>query len=115
MANLYGQLDLSKLGDFVRQNPEAVKVVTFKDGTTHKMLNVSISERRQVDNFGNDHYIKIYVPKEQIKQGVNYFIADIKSRTQANTQQQTQQQAPLPQTPEQQEQLPQQQEQPLPF
>lgn len=93
MSNLYGSIDLTILGNIVRQHPSLVREVTFKDGSNHKFLQIDVSERRQPSEKGNTHYIKATCKKDQQMQGVNYFIADLKPSTYGN---QPQQAAPLP-------------------
>ena len=48
----YGQLDLTKLGDIARKNPELVKKVQFRDGREHQLLNVSILAKDEPDQYG---------------------------------------------------------------
>lgn len=90
MSNLYGSIDLTILGNIVRQHPSLVREVTFKDGTNHKFLQIDVSERRQPSEKGNTHYIKATCKKDQQMQGVNYFIADLKPSTYGNQPQQAQ-------------------------
>jgi predicted RNA-binding protein YlxR (DUF448 family) len=89
MENLYGEIDLTLLGQIVRQHPEAVRKVTFKNGTTHQFLSINVNARQQTDQYGRTHFIKAGIKKVEQKQDVNYFIADLKP---SNSQQQTQQQ-----------------------
>lgn len=96
MENLYGELDLTLLGQIVRQHPEAVKKVTFKDGTTHQLLNINVYARQQVDQYGRTHYIKAGIKKAEQKQDANYYIADLKPSN-SNQQQAQPQQATIPQ------------------
>lgn len=77
MSNLYGSIDLTILGNIVRQHPSLVREVQFKDGI-HKMLNIDVNERKQPSDKGATHYIKASCKKEQQVQGVNYFVADLK-------------------------------------
>ena len=94
MENLYGNLDLTVLGNLVRQHPELVREVDFKDGK-HKLLNIDVYQKQQEDQYGNVATIKATCKKEQQKQGVNYYLANLKvSQYQNNSQQQTQQPAP---------------------
>lgn len=91
MDNLYGNLDLTVLGNLVRQHPELVRIVDFKDGK-HKLLNIDVFEKQQQDQYGNIATIKASCKKDQQKQGVNYYLANLKvSQYQNNSQQQTQQ------------------------
>ena len=67
MDNLFGSLDLTLLGNLVRNHPELVREVQFKDGM-HKLLNVDVLEKRQQDNYGNIATIKASCKKDQQKQ-----------------------------------------------
>ena len=94
MDSLYGQLDLTVLGKIVRQHPELIKKITFKDGE-HQLINIDVFEKQQADQYGNIATIKASCKKDQQKQGVNYYLANLKvSQYQNNSQQQTQQPAP---------------------
>lgn len=75
---LYGQIDLSALGEVVRQHPDAVRVVKTRDGKEHKYINISVCQRRYPDQYGRTHYIRTNVNKDEQKQGVKYFVADLK-------------------------------------
>ena len=93
MENLYGNLDLTVLGNLVRQHPELIREAEFKDGK-HKLLNIDVYQK-QKDQYGNVATIKASCKKDQQKQGVNYYLANLKvSQYQNNSQQQTQQPAP---------------------
>ena len=94
MDNLYGNLDLTVLGNLVRQHPELVREVDFKDGK-HKLINIDVYEKQQADQYGNVATIKASCKKDQQKQGVNYYLANLKvSQYQNNNNQQPQQPAP---------------------
>ena len=94
MDSLYGQLDLTVLGNLVRQHPELIKKATFKDGE-HKLLNIDVFEKQQADQYGNVATIKASCKKDQQKEGVCYYLSNLKvSQYQNNSQQQTQQPAP---------------------
>ena len=94
MENLYGNLDLTVLGNLVRQHPELVRIVDFKDGK-HKLLNIDVFEKQQTDQYGNVATIKASCKKDQQKEGVCYYLSNLKvSQYQNNNQQQTQQPAP---------------------
>ena len=96
MDNLYGNLDLTVLGNLVRQHPELVRIVDFKDGK-HKLLNIDVFEKQQADQYGNVATIKASCKKDQQKQGVNYYLANLKvSQYQNNNNQQPQQSVPQP-------------------
>ena len=94
MDSLYGQLDLTVLGKIVRQHPELIKKITFKDGE-HQLINIDVFEKQQQDQYGNIATIKASCKKDQQKEGVCYYLSNLKvSQYQNNSQQQTQQPAP---------------------
>ena len=92
MENLYGNLDLTVLGNLVRQHPELVREVQFKDGM-HKMINIDVFGRQQEDQYGNIAAVKASCKKDQQKQGLNYYLANLKKSAYQNDGQQ-QPQAP---------------------
>lgn len=99
MSNLYGSIDLTLLGNIVRQHPDKIKKITFKDGTVHQFLNIDINERQQTDQYGRTHYIRAGIKKAEQKEGVNYYVADLKpsqNNTTATTQPQSDGEAELP-------------------
>ena len=77
IPSLYGQLDLTSLGNLVRQHPELVREVEFKDGK-HKLLNVDVMSKMQQDQYGNVASIKASCKKADRKEGVNYYLANLK-------------------------------------
>lgn len=54
MANLYGELDLTKIPK------ELIRSVTFKDGSVHKLLSIDINELKHPSDYGHTHYISVY-------------------------------------------------------
>ena len=68
MANLYGSICLSDI-------PKEL-ITVGKNGK--KYLNVVVNERREVSQFGMTHYVKAYCKKEQQREGVNYYIGELK-------------------------------------
>ena len=74
----YGSIDLTKLGQIVRQHPELVKTVNMKDGTQHKFLNIDVNEKQQPDQYGNVAYVKVSCKKAEQRQGLNYYLTDLK-------------------------------------
>lgn len=68
MAGFYGSLCLSDI-------PKEL-ITTGKNGK--KYLNIEIGERRQPSQFGATHYVKVSVKAEQKRDGVNYYIGDLK-------------------------------------
>lgn len=94
----YGSLDLTKLGQIVRQHPELVKTVNMKDGTTHQFINVDVNEKQQTDQYGNTAYLKVACKRDNQKQGLNYYLCDMKP-SQNNQQQPAQQSQQTQHTP----------------
>ena len=68
MDNLYGSICLSDI-------PKEL-ITVGKNGK--KYLNIEVKERREVSQFGMTHYIKAYCKKEHQRQGVNYYIGELK-------------------------------------
>jgi len=68
MDNLYGNICLSDI-------PKEL-ITVGKNGK--KYLYIVVNERREVSQFGMTHYIKAYCKKEQQRQGVNYYIGELK-------------------------------------
>lgn len=69
MANLYGSICLSDI-------PKEL-ITVGKNGK--KYLNIVVNERREVSQFGMTHYVKAYCKKEQQREGVNYYIGELKT------------------------------------
>lgn len=68
MENLYGSICLTDI-------PKEL-ITVGKNGK--KYLNVVVNARREVSQFGHTHYIKAYCRREQQRDGVNYYIGDLK-------------------------------------
>lgn len=67
-VSLYGSICLSDIPqELVREG---------KNGK--KYLSVEVSARKNVGAYGDTHYIKALCRKEQRREGVNYFIGDLK-------------------------------------
>ena len=62
----------------MRQHPELVKTVNMKDGTQHKFLNIDVNEKQQPDQYGNVAYVKVSCKKAEQRQGLNYYLTDLK-------------------------------------
>ena len=86
--SMYGQLDLTKLGQIAKLQPGLVKEVQFKDGV-HKLLNISLLESEQPDKFGNTATIRVDCKKDNQITSVSYFVANMKP-SQFNNEQPTQ-------------------------
>ena len=69
--NYYGQLDITKLNEFLNEHPECFKKVKFKDGE-HTLIQVEVREKKQADQHGNVAYIQTY------SKGERAYIADLK-------------------------------------
>lgn len=76
--DLYGQLDLTKLGDIVRNHPELVKTYTDKNGVEHQVVNINIYSKDK-DNYNNVAYIKVPCKQDNMKlpKGA-YYVSDLK-------------------------------------
>lgn len=96
LSSYYGSLDLTKLGQIVRQHPELVKVANMKDGTQHKFLNIDINAKQQTDQYGNVAYLKAACKKAEQREGLNYYLCDLKL---SQHQQQAAAPQPAPQQP----------------
>jgi len=73
---LYGSICLSDI-------PKEL-ITTAANGK--KYLNVTIDERRQPSQYGMTHYMKAYCRKEQRKEGINYYIGELRPSNNAHTQ-----------------------------
>ena len=100
MDNLYGSLDLTVLGKLVRQHPELVREVEFKDGK-HQLLNIDVFGKQQADQYGNVATIKASCKKDQQKPNLSYYLANLKVSQYQNDNQQQQQPARQNQAPQQ--------------
>ena len=99
MTNFFGSLDLTVLGKLVRQHPELVRKVNFKDGE-HQLLNIDVFQKQQPDQYENVASIKASCKKDLQKEGLNYYLANLKVSQYQNDSQQHQQparQQPAPQ------------------
>ena len=76
MSNYYGKIDLTRLGQIIKSHPERIKRVQFKDGE-HQLIDINVREKSR-DNYDNVAYINVGVRFSDRKEGVNYFIADLK-------------------------------------
>ena len=76
--DLYGRIDLTKLGDIVRQHPELVKTYTDKNGVEHKCLNINVYSKDK-DDYGNVAYVKVPCKPASMKlpKGA-YYVCDLK-------------------------------------
>lgn len=102
----YGSIDLTKLGQIVRQHPELVKTVNMRDGSTHQFINIDINEKQQADQYGNVAYVKVSCKKSEQKQGLNYYLTDLKPSQNNQQQPAQQQQAPQAQAADNSDALP---------
>jgi hypothetical protein len=73
---LFGSINLSKIPK------ELIKEVKFKDGSVQKCLDIKVCKRREPSQFGDTHFISCEPKdKNERKDGVNYFIGDLKEYT----------------------------------
>lgn len=77
MSNYYGKIDLTRLGQIIKAHPERIKRVQFNDGE-HQLIDINVREKAR-DNYDNVAYINVGVRSADRKEGVNYFIADLKA------------------------------------
>lgn len=68
MVNLYGSICLSDI-------PKEL-ITTSKNGK--KYLNIEVNELRQPSQYGATHAVKMSVKKAECKDGVNYYIGNLK-------------------------------------
>ena len=87
LTSYYGRIDLTKIGEIIKKDPQAVKNVTFKDGVTHKFIDVNIGVRKEPDQYSNVAFIKVGVKKSDVKADVNYYIGDLKESQYGSSQQ----------------------------
>ena len=63
---------------------ECIKQIQCKDGKTRAFLNIAVLDRKEPVVFGErryTHFISCAPRKEERKEGVNYYIADLEERT----------------------------------
>lgn len=96
MKTHYGQISLTNLNEIAAKHPELVKEVNFRDGHKEKFINIDIHDKKAPDKFGNTAFIKVKVNREEEKQGVNYFVGDLKRADQQPKTEQNDFDAPLP-------------------
>lgn len=87
MAGFYGSLCLTDI-------PKEL-ITVGKNGK--KYLNIEIGQRRQPSQYGATHYVKASVKAEQKREGVNYYIGELKPSKYENNGQQSQNAAPAQQ------------------
>ncbi len=113
MVNFYGQINFDELYEILKNQPELVKTVTFRNGKTARMVNVSVLSMRNADSFGNTVTIKVN-PRNKKKEGANYYFGKFKEgeeRPAAETEAQQEQ----PQQPVQEQDPLQGDKEDLPF
>ena len=76
MSSLRFQLDLEKLGEMLKADPNIIETKEYRDGTKHRIVKFSIMERKQPSDKGATHFIKADMYHKQEIQGVNYYLAD---------------------------------------
>ena len=81
--DLYGSICLTDIDKSL--------ITTTKNGKQY--LNIELRERREPSQYGHTHYIKQVAKAEQKRDGVNYYIGDLKpSQYQQQAPQQAQKQ-----------------------
>lgn len=73
-VNLYGSICLTDI-------PKEL-ITVGRNGK--KYLNVVINKRREVSQYGMTHYVKAHCRKELQRDGVNYYIGDLKPSSYQN-------------------------------
>lgn len=68
MANLFGSICLSDI-------PKEL-ITTAKNGK--KYLNIEVKQMRQPSQYGHTHTVKASVKRDERKDGVNYYIGNLK-------------------------------------
>lgn len=66
--NLYGSICIDEI------DKDLIEVA--KNGKRY--LKIEVRDRREPSQYGHTHYIKQTCPKDKRKEGVNYFIGDLK-------------------------------------
>lgn len=79
MVNLFGSICLSDI-------PKEL-ITTAKNGK--KYLNIEVKEMRSPSQYGHTHTVKASVKKEERKEGVNYYIGNLKVSKYGNEEQPT--------------------------
>lgn len=92
--NLYGQIDLTLLGELVRQHEDLARKVTFRDSSEHLMLDISIFTLQKPDRFGNTLTIKARCKKDEQIQGLTYYVGKLKDGEQGKQAQPEQPEQP---------------------
>lgn len=75
MGSFRFKLDIDRLGELVKADGNVVDTVDFKDGSKHRMVTISIMERKEAKN-NSTHYLRVDMYHKQEIQGVNYFLGD---------------------------------------
>lgn len=68
--NYYGRICL----DDIREE------FVVKDSTGRRFVKVNINKRREPSKYGDTHYVKVWVPKAERKDDVNYYIGELKEQ-----------------------------------
>lgn len=75
---ILAQIDLTKLGNLLRENPDLTKKIQFKDGE-HQLLSVIIGEKRETDKAGNN--LNITCKPKGVPYDSKWYIGDGKTQT----------------------------------
>lgn len=90
MQSLYGSICVSDIP----------KNLIFTAQNGKRYLRIRVCEKQSPDKYENTHYIKCYVPKDEVKEGVNYYIGNLKPSNPPLTQTQGANIQPAEQTSE---------------
>lgn len=73
-VSLRCKIDIGHLGEILRADKDVIDVEEW-NGKKHRVVKVSIMERREPKN-KSTHYMKVDMYHKQEIQGVNYFLGD---------------------------------------
>lgn len=76
MKNLFGRIDLTKLGELLLADPSVKKTFVDKMGNTHVYIEIDVRKRNTPGEYGDVAFIKVSAKEK--KEGVNYYLADLK-------------------------------------
>lgn len=74
----YGSIDLTLIGQIVKQQEEHVRKKTLKDGREHKFINISILLDDKDDEYGNIGAVRVDCQKEEQIQSLKYWVGNLK-------------------------------------
>lgn len=78
MSYYFGNIDLTRLRKVAEAHPELLREFRTRSGETHKTFPIWINEREKPDAHDNVAYIKAGVKRNDMKEGVDYILCDLK-------------------------------------